>query len=90
MARALDSYRGARRNECLRGAVKGVWGPKWYYALHSASYHRRTILSRTPSKYHPLKAMRDYVVDKAKTIMERRQAAGARLGLRMRGSSRGQ
>lgn len=30
-ARAADTYRGARRNECLRSDPKSTWGPDWYY-----------------------------------------------------------
>jgi hypothetical protein len=29
--RAASTYRGARRNECLRTEPKSVWGPDWYY-----------------------------------------------------------
>ena len=29
--RHASTYRGARRNECLRGEIKSVWGPDWYY-----------------------------------------------------------
>jgi hypothetical protein len=58
--RAADTYRGARRNLCFR-VQKGVWSDKWYYERHSANYSRRTILSRKPSRYHPMKEMRDYL-----------------------------
>jgi len=30
MARRSDTYRGARRNACVRGGY--VWGPNWYYS----------------------------------------------------------
>ena len=29
MARRADTYRGARRNACIRGGM--VWGENWYY-----------------------------------------------------------
>lgn len=34
MARDGSTYRGARRNECIRGETKFVWGPDWYYSRH--------------------------------------------------------
>lgn len=94
MARPAASYRGARRNYALR-ELKTVWGPEYYYAKHRANYIRRTVLSRTPSRYHPIKEMRDY----AKT-MGAKMTAGARtfvsgmkkvvLTASMRKSGRGQ
>jgi hypothetical protein len=29
--RAASTYRGARRNECLKTKPKSTWGPDWYY-----------------------------------------------------------
>jgi hypothetical protein len=29
--RPANTYRGARRNACLRTKPKGVWGKDWYY-----------------------------------------------------------
>ena len=29
--RAASTYRGARRNECLKSTPKSTWGPDWYY-----------------------------------------------------------
>jgi hypothetical protein len=29
--RAASTYRGARRNECLKTKAKSTWGPDWYY-----------------------------------------------------------
>lgn len=33
MAREASTYRGARRNFCIRDR-KMVWGPDWYYGQH--------------------------------------------------------
>lgn len=33
MARDAQTYRGARRNACIR-ELKGEWGPAWYYTQH--------------------------------------------------------
>lgn len=58
--RKAATYRGARRNYALR-ELKTTWSDRWYYDKHRANYQRRTILSRSPSRYHPLKDMRDYL-----------------------------
>jgi hypothetical protein len=66
MARAAETYRGARRNACIR-ELKGVWGPSWYYSKHNAKYRRGTALSKTPSRYHPLQVIGDFLKSKGKS-----------------------
>lgn len=51
--RAASTYRGARRNLVLRD-LKTVWGPDWYYKQHDAKFGRTTVLSRHPSRHHPI------------------------------------
>lgn len=47
MARALNTYRGARRNDCLRGRVRGTWDRSWYYGTHNLKASKRQYLEPT-------------------------------------------
>lgn len=88
--RSADTYRGARRNKCLR-ELKTVWNQTWYYEGHRAHYGRVTMLSRTPSRYHPMKEMRDYAksMGAKMTAGIRAVAKKASLSITMRPTGRG-
>jgi hypothetical protein len=52
--RKAETYRGARRNYCLR-ELGTTWGhPRFYHPKFKPNHIRHTVLSREPSRYHPL------------------------------------
>lgn len=92
MARDPATYRGARRNRCLR-ELKTTWGPKFYYAGHDydylvnlGRYKRATILRQEPSRYHPSAALKRAFPK----VMERAARFAARIATRARSAGRGQ
>jgi hypothetical protein len=80
MARDAFTYRAARRNDCLRRTRPGVWGDHLYYSQHRATYHRRTVLSRRPSRYHPLAAIGEYLVSLGKRWGRKKEPIPVALG----------
>jgi len=76
-----STYRGARRNKCLR-ELKTVWGPHWYYEKHDRSSEKIGDAKR--AKKLRLKQIRRETVVKARRAMS---AVGSFL---RRGGARGQ
>lgn len=52
MARAANTYRGARRNDCLRGRVRGTWDASWYYTTFNFKALKRQYLEPTDNAPH--------------------------------------
>ena len=89
MARIASSYRAARRNECLRGETRGIWGsPRFYYPEFEPKRWRVTMLSRRPSKYHPLADARAYLRSVKDRIAGRRAEKTALPQIFRRGAAR--
>lgn len=86
--RDADTYRAARRNQILR-VDKTTWGaPGSYYEGHTPKTRRATYFSRSPSRYHPIQAVKNYVADrKAKKAA---RVAAPTITTRARASGRGQ
>jgi len=89
MARAASSYRAARRNECLRGETRGIWGsPRFYHPEFEPKRRRITVLWRRPSKYHPLADARAYLRSVKEAIAVRRIGKSMVPQIFRRGSAR--
>jgi hypothetical protein len=54
MSRDASTYRGARRNRCIR-KEKMVWGPAWYYSAHdnAHAYPRGFVGDTRAARYLP-------------------------------------
>jgi hypothetical protein len=50
MSRDASTYRGSRRNACLRERPKSTWGPDWYYSAHNKDVHRYEPAMRVTRK----------------------------------------
>lgn len=88
MARPSGSYRGARRNLCLR-ELKTTWGPEFYYNGHHAKERRATILRKAPSRYHPMKAVHDAFSSRSNFVKGAARVASRLAGLLPRSGMRG-
>jgi hypothetical protein len=66
LMRAKETYRGYRRNQCIR-VEHGVWGPDWYYTRHRKEAHKtipaervKRKLATTSGGVHEFLRRRDY------------------------------
>lgn len=88
MARDASTYRGARRNYCIRER-KMMWGPDWYYSGHNKDAHKvipwdgraKRKAPTTTSGVHELLKRGDYAgavrrFFKRPTVLERAKASG--------------
>ena len=81
-----STYRAARRN-AARG---GVWSDENYYEKHLAKYGRRTVLRKRPSRYHPLKSIKEYLAGIGAKMSPARLRVVVEPATRARSGSRGQ
>jgi len=89
MARIASSHITARRIECLRGQPRRLWGwPTYYYPEFEPKRWRVTMLSRRPSKYHPLADARAYLRSVKDRIAGRRAEKTALPQIFRRGAAR--
>lgn len=76
--RDASSYRAARRNDILRGDPQRVWGQQHYFSRHKAHYGRATVLSKNPSRYHPVSDLRAHAIRRRPDIRAVPSLADAR------------